>query len=514
MEEKNPGFLGSCAPCDPLTCSPCCGKERYTVKLQGDQPVVQVPVYQEILRRDKYVEVPQVSLHDSLVPKVYTQETIHDVPKLDVNYREKAVEVESNRFIDKTVSVPIHMGYAPKFVPTWDIREVPRPVAKYEGEQKVIEVAVPQVKYVDKIVEKEVVVEVKEKIVPKITEVEKPVEVVKYQWKEQFEDVPVYKYIPKFDVELECPPPLILPYAETKVVRDPPLQQEINCYNSYLSRNNYCCYPCDDAASRMENAGSYAGHQPLTQEMASYMDASQFEIPEGVPIYPMTSPKNDPSLYADFSNKESSLPQASEASKKKGWFFWPFCKEEPSECCKLVPENSAYPEGMPSDFKQYFQEALDKQNAERIKHIQSSQGKSDANDLEPTVEYKGSLKKDSVFGGNLDSISFKLHAVEIHQFITLPNLEVPQFIQTLPDIDVSTRRSEIESFFGPVPAGWADPGVTGMPAPMMSDIIQGNFKSEPSMNIPNKDFISETAEIDSRIEENEEIPQVLAEARG
>lgn len=122
----------------------------------------------------------------------------------------------------REVDVPVHVGYAPQFVPKWDIREVPRPVPKYKGEQQVIEVEVPQIEYKDTYVEKEVVVDVQEKIVPKVTEVVKEVEVMQYEWKEKYQDVPVYKYVPKFDVELDCPPPLIVPYTETRYVLDEP----------------------------------------------------------------------------------------------------------------------------------------------------------------------------------------------------------------------------------------------------------------------------------------------------
>lgn len=114
------------------------------------------------------------------------------------------------------------MGYAPQFVKKWDIREVPRPVPKYEGEQQVIEIDVPTIEYKDRHVEKEVVVDVKETIIPRVTEVVKEVEVMQYDWKQKFQDVPVYKFVPKFDVELDCPPALIVPYPETRYVIDEP----------------------------------------------------------------------------------------------------------------------------------------------------------------------------------------------------------------------------------------------------------------------------------------------------
>ena len=137
--------------------------------------------------------------------------------------------LRSFAFPFRDVDVPVHVGYAPQFVPKWDIREVPRPVPKYEGEQQIIEVEVPQIEYKDTYVEKEVVVDVKEKIVPKVTEVVKEVEVMQYEWKEKYQDVPVYKYVPKFDVELDCPPPLIVPYTETRYVQDEPQTSNPYC---------------------------------------------------------------------------------------------------------------------------------------------------------------------------------------------------------------------------------------------------------------------------------------------
>lgn len=150
---------------------------------------------------------------------------------------------------NRDVEVPVLVGYAPQFVPKWDVREVPRPIPKYEGEQEVIEVEVPQIEYKDKYVEKEVVVDVKEKIIPKVTEVVKEVEVMQYEWKEKYQDVPVYKYVPKFDVELDCPPPIIVPYPETRYVKDPPQTATPYCPSSP------CCLPGQGASYTVRSAG-------------------------------------------------------------------------------------------------------------------------------------------------------------------------------------------------------------------------------------------------------------------
>lgn len=119
------------------------------------------------------------------------------------------------------VLVPIVTGYTHKFVPKWEIREVPRPVVKYVGEQETIEVEVPQVKFVDRVVEKEVVVDTIEKKVPKIIEVPKYVDTVKYVWTPVEKIVHVERFVPKFDVSLECPAPLIVPYPVQKVTEMP-----------------------------------------------------------------------------------------------------------------------------------------------------------------------------------------------------------------------------------------------------------------------------------------------------
>ena len=75
--------------------------ERTHIRLQADQPVVAVPVYQEIQKRDKYIEVPQIELRDSIVPKVYNQSAVHDVPKVQVACGEKGVSIETQKIIER-----------------------------------------------------------------------------------------------------------------------------------------------------------------------------------------------------------------------------------------------------------------------------------------------------------------------------------------------------------------------------------------------------------------------------
>lgn len=185
------------------------------------RPIVHVPVIQEVQRRDKIVEIPQLEVIDAVQPKVYKQGVQHDVPQFDVEVRERKVDIPLVKYVDREVVVPVVTGYTHKFVPKWEIREVPRPVVKYTGEQQIIHVEVPQVKFVDKVVEREVIVDTVEKKVPKIIDEIKYVDTVKYVWKPIEKTVYVNRYVPKFDVDLECPPPLIVPYP-IKSYRDAP----------------------------------------------------------------------------------------------------------------------------------------------------------------------------------------------------------------------------------------------------------------------------------------------------
>ncbi|KAF8820066.1 alveolin domain containing intermediate filament IMC6 [Cardiosporidium cionae] len=191
------------------------------LKLTCKQPIVPVPIIQEIHRRDRLIEIPKVELFDAVQPKIYNQDVDHQVPTMEINVDEKEVAIPALRYVDREVIVPIVTGYTHKFVPKWEIREVPRPVVKYVGEQEIIEIDVPQIKFVDKIVEKQVVVNTIQKKVPLITEIPKYVDTVKYVWKPVEKIVYVEKVVPKFDVSLECPAPLLVPYA-VKSVKEMP----------------------------------------------------------------------------------------------------------------------------------------------------------------------------------------------------------------------------------------------------------------------------------------------------
>ncbi|KAL8434908.1 hypothetical protein Efla_000719 [Eimeria flavescens] len=217
---------GSCCYADPpLMQQPSHGLWSWSrdgrLKLTCEQPIVPVPVVQEIHRRDKIIEVPQVDVVDAVKPRVYNQGVEHEVPKMRIDAQPVTIDIPKYKYVEREVLVPIVTGYTHKFVPKWEIREVPRPVVKYVGEQETIEVEVPQVKFVDRIVEKEIVVDTIEKKVPKIIEVPKYVDTVKYVWKPVEKIVHVERFVPKFDVSLECPAPLIVPYPVQKVTEMP-----------------------------------------------------------------------------------------------------------------------------------------------------------------------------------------------------------------------------------------------------------------------------------------------------
>ncbi|KEP59879.1 UNVERIFIED_CONTAM: alveolin domain containing intermediate filament IMC10 [Hammondia hammondi] len=507
--------------------------ERVNVRLQADQPVVPVPVYQDVYKRDKYIEVPTVELNDTIIPKVYNQSAVHEVPKMDIAFQEKEVAVHTEKLVDRDVEVPVLVGYAPQFVPKWDVREVPRPVPKYEGEQEVIEVEVPEIEYKDTYVEKEVVVDVKEKIIPKVTEVVKEVEVVQYEWKQQYQDVPVYKYVPKFDVELDCPPPIIVPYPETRFVKEDP-----SVVQPYCSPLAACCpgtathkvvtgdrlyvRGADGAAVSQPSAplvtvgGAFHSMSPDVQMQSEAIPSAHGVLPADYvaqgqligdapgysserqlpniqlapgPVFPMPSPQVEQpaSTFGGTSSASEDGQAKPTASEKQSFWNWLFGKKE--ETGKVAEQKKQEAVDYTAHFQRLQQQGTPSHKAE------GQTGKDDtATNLEPSVVYKGVVSRPAVFAGNLNPISFKLHAIEIHQFIPLPNVRVPEFVKALPDGLMATDVSGLDRFFGSVPTGWADPDVTGIPAPMMSDILAGNIQASttsPLINNLSEKFVQQ-----------------------
>ncbi|KAL8424593.1 hypothetical protein Efla_003709 [Eimeria flavescens] len=515
MAQENPGGI-SVPFCGGATCGAGEAREseqveRAHIRLQADQPIIPVPVYQEIQKRDKYIEVPQVEVKDSLIPKVYNQSAVHDIPKVQVACGERGVDIETERIIERDVEVPVHVGYAPQFVPKWDIREVPRPVPKYEGKQEIIEVEVPQIEYKDTYVEKEVVVDVQEKIVPKVTEVVKEVEVMQYEWKEKYQDVPVYKYVPKFDVELDCPPPLIVPYTETRYVNDEPQTSSPYCTWSACCGAQVPKEPhmrTAERAVRTEQQRLYPGSAQLTEANVNYPMGQDFakdfhkqthdhvlsgNVPIHEPVRQATLSQLTPGpVYPRPTPQAAATEQRRGAGarleKKPSFWSWLTGQKQETESPSTPAAKFGYPENMPTDFAAAFRaqgssEAGDAAPSQADFDTASEAKDKPSDELEPSVVYRGAVSKAPEYGGELDPISFKLHAIEIHQFVPLPNVEAPEFVKALSEGITSTDASGLDKFFGgQVPAGWADPDMTGIPAPTMSDILAGNAQNVAVMS--------------------------------
>ncbi|SBS85303.1 inner membrane complex protein 1j, putative [Plasmodium ovale] len=433
--------------------------ERPIINVQGDQPVFNIPVYQDKYIRDKIIESPKYEIQDVVQPKYYSQETKHDVPTVELLYKERKVNIPQEKILETPVEIDMPIGYTPIFSPVWDVREIPRVIPKYEGEQKVIEVEVPQIKYIDKFIEKEIVVDIKEKIIPKITEVEKQVDIVKYQWKEKYQDVPVCKYVPKIDVELDCPPPLIVPYPEvhfqntSEVIN--PNQRAADIPPEFLLKNS-------NMYNNMSNVHVDQSVQKSLLEVARLISSK------------------------DKLEKE----QQNKRKKKRMNNNWPFCsfkkcnnEEEKNDMQDIDPQ-TGYPISMPKDFAAFFKKDLNTVKKQMGQHSTDTKSTISSNFMEkspvnPTIEYLGKIDKPPIDGGKLDSISFKLHAIEVHQFIPVPNLPKPKFLDLVPPEKFENNDiSSLQNVFGPPSEDWVDPNITGYIAPMMHDVLHGNVQPQ------------------------------------
>lgn len=205
-----PYIEARCSPCCQTAngCGPCAPPRAV---VPATQPVVPVPVHQEILRKDRIVEVPQTIVTDKVIPRVFQQEVHYDVPQVSMNFRNKPVAIPEIKFVEKVIEIPVPVGYNYKVIHKWEIREVPRLVPKYVGKSEEIPIEVPQVQILDKQIEKEVPVYVGERLVKKEVVEEEPVETIEYQYVQEEEEVPVYKYKPVLDVQVDIPPPLLVP---------------------------------------------------------------------------------------------------------------------------------------------------------------------------------------------------------------------------------------------------------------------------------------------------------------
>ncbi|EWC77784.1 hypothetical protein C923_01572 [Plasmodium falciparum UGT5.1] len=498
--------------------------ERPIINLEGDQPVFNVPVYQDKYIRDKIVECVNYEIQDVVQPTFYSQETKHDVPTVELLYKEKKVNIPQEKIIEKPVEVDMPIGYTPVFSPTWDVREIPRVIPKYEGEQKIIQVEIPQIKYVDKFVEKEIIVDIKEKIIPRINEVEKEIDVVKYKWKEKYQDVPVCKYVPKIDVELDCPPPLIVPYPavhfhNTSEVMNPH-QKALDIPSEVLLKNNNIFgYDINMNGnhrnvyndSNMHNNNNNNNNNNIYNSSNNYNGMSNFHVDESVKkslldVARLTGvQKDNDAKYNEFM-KNKNLERR---KKKKNWPFCYFKKDTIKEndemyngqnysnyqnnCCNSykgedennydIDPNTGYPKSMPKDFASFFKQDLNsvKKQMEKKTNTKSSYSSDfiEKSPVNPSIEYLGKVDKPPIDAGKLDSISFKLHAIEVHQFIPVPSLPKPRFLDLVPSQQYEQNDiSSLQNVFGQVPEGWVDPQITGFIAPMMNDVLHGNIQPQ------------------------------------
>ncbi|KMZ79839.1 Pfs77 [Plasmodium vivax India VII] len=479
-------------------------EERPVINVKGDQPVFNIPVYQDKYIRDKIIETKKYEVQDVLQPKHYTQETKHDVPTVELLFKERKVNISQEKMKEKTVEVDMPIGYTPVFSPIWDVREIPRVIPKYEGEQKVIQVEVPQIKYIDKFVEKEIIVDVKEKIIPKITQVEKQIDIVKYEWKEKYQDVPVCKYVPKIDIELDCPPPLIVPYPEvhfqnmSEVVnpnqRAADIPPEILLRNSSFFKEGRENVEGDEKGDERKHGYNFLGDHTF-QHRGEYQggphaSASNTHVDALVKKSLLDVARLNSQNGKGETQRRGSQPLTPmELKKKKKNNQWPFCNftncnqvEEKKHLEDCDPK-TGYPLSMPKDFAAFFKKDLNTVKKQMGQHTDSKSTQSsnlmEKSPVNPTIEYLGKIDKPPIDGGKLDPISFKLHAIEVHQFIPVPSLAKPQFLDLVPPEQVQNNDiSSLQNVFGQVPEGWVDPNITGFIAPMMYDVLQGNVQPQ------------------------------------
>ncbi|SCO93170.1 inner membrane complex protein 1j, putative [Plasmodium malariae] len=479
--------------------------ERPVINVKGDQPVFNIPVYQDKYVRDKIIESSKYEIQDVVQPKYYSQETKHDVPTVELLYKERKINIPQEKILENPVDVDIPIGYVPIYSPIWDVREIPRVIPKYEGEQKIIEVEVPQIKYIDKYVEKEIIVDIKEKIVPKITEMEKQVDIVKYQWKEKYQDVPVCKYVPKIDVELDCPPPLIVPYPEVhfqnisevlnpnqKAIDIPPELLKNN--TSYIQQAPIMNREASEKRPFFEFArliskkdrklGSHQGDQEKSQ-IDSYREIDGYKEVVGYrEVEDDYEDKNDIVLTPD--GQRQNVEDKNKKTKKKNWLFCSFnnCKDQRGETSlNDIDPQTGYPKSMPKDFSAFFKKDLNKVKKQMGIYTDTKSTASsnfiEKSPVNPTIEYVGKIDKPPIDGGKLDSISFKLHAIEVHQFIPVPNMPKPKFLDLVPPENFEQNDiSSIQNLFGSTSEGWVDPKITGFIAPMMNDVLHGNVQPQ------------------------------------
>ncbi|EZG57174.1 putative Pfs77 [Gregarina niphandrodes] len=225
-----PGVIPPVAPPEYRT-SGWCNADNGSCVIQATQPVIPVPVKQNIVMKDTLVEVDQTVVKDKVQPNIWTQEVFHEVPRLEFEVRERRVAIPKLEIVGVEQEVEVPVGINFKLQHTWEEREVPRLFPRYCGPQDVIQVSIPQIQVVDRKTEHEIPWYVGEKVVEKEVVEDEGVEIVSYQYVKKEEVVPVYKYRPVFDVEVAIPPPVVVPI--------PVAPQEVNSGQQKVSWEEY-----------------------------------------------------------------------------------------------------------------------------------------------------------------------------------------------------------------------------------------------------------------------------------
>ncbi|SBT79707.1 inner membrane complex protein 1j, putative [Plasmodium malariae] len=335
--------------------------ERPVINVKGDQPVFNIPVYQDKYVRDKIIESSKYEIQDVVQPKYYSQETKHDVPTVELLYKERKINI-------------------------------------------------PQEK------------------------------------------------IPKIDVELDCPPPLIVPYPEVHfqnisevlnpnqkaidispelLINNTPYIQQAPIMNREATENRPFFEFARLISKKDRKLGSHQGDQEKSQ-IDSYREIDGYKEVVGYrEVEDDYEDKNDIVLTPD--GQRQNVEDKNKKTKKKNWLFCSFnnCKDQRGETSlNDIDPQTGYPKSMPKDFSAFFKKDLNKVKKQMGIYTDTKSTASsnfiEKSPVNPTIEYVGKIDKPPIDGGKLDSISFKLHAIEVHQFIPVPNMPKPKFLDLVP----------------------------------------------------------------------------------
>lgn len=98
-------------PMCPFLPTACGGMAAAKCVVPAQQPVVPVPVYQEIQKKDRIVEIPQTVVKDKVFPKLYHQEVYYEVPKLSLQFNTRKINLSRLEFKEKIIDVPVPVGW-------------------------------------------------------------------------------------------------------------------------------------------------------------------------------------------------------------------------------------------------------------------------------------------------------------------------------------------------------------------------------------------------------------------